>query len=311
MRFRWAIWLAALVPVCAAAALPAGAQAPGTIFRDCAACPEMVVVAAGRFTMGAAPGEEERERLTAPFAGHAAPQVELAVPSLSLGRFEVTRGEFAAFVAETGYWVAAGCFVFDRKGEFVRDETRDWRDPGFEQTDRHPVVCVGWADAAAYAAWLARKTGKPYRLPGEGEWEYAARAGTRAARPWGDDPAGACAHANVWDRAAASAGRAPMTPHRCADGFVHTAPVGSLSANAFGLHDMIGNVEEWTADCWIASLAGMPANGSARTGGNCARRVVRGGAWSNPADVVRSAVRGRSPADQRVAYRGFRVARGR
>src|SRR5262249_39570797 len=119
-----------------------------------------------------------------------------------IGQFAVTRGEFAAFAADAGYAPKGGCLVLSGD-RFVLDRKRDWRDPGFAQTDQHPVVCVSHADARRYAQWLACRTGKPYRLPSEAEWEYAARAGTATARFWGDGRDEACDYANVSDFAGA------------------------------------------------------------------------------------------------------------
>ena len=148
---------------------------------------------------------------------------------------------------------------------------------------------VNWDDAQAYVAWLSRKTGKPYRLLSEAEWEYAAQAGSgREARGANQANCGGCG--SRWD------GR-------------QTAPVGSFAANAFGLHDMLGNVWEWTADCWNESHAGAVADGSTRLSGDCSRRVLRGGSWDSNPVLSRSASRISYPSDFRGAVNGFRVAR--
>ncbi len=148
---------------------------------------------------------------------------------------------------------------------------------------------VNWDDAQAYVAWLSRKTGKPYRLLSEAEWEYAAQAGSgREAR--GANQANCVGCGSRW-------------------GGRQAAPAGSFAANAFGLHDMLGNVWEWTADCWNASPDAASADGSARLGGDCSRRVLRGGSWSSGPEDTRSAFRGRFPSDLRVGDDGVRVAR--
>ncbi|HNH91585.1 SUMF1/EgtB/PvdO family nonheme iron enzyme [Accumulibacter sp.] len=278
----------------------AGERAAATL-RDCADCPELVLVPAGSFLMGAptreaGSGDNERPRHT----------VTLARP-LAVGRFEITRGEYAAFVQASGYRGEAACHVWVGN-EWVNQVGRSWRDPGFRQTDDHPVVCVNWHDARAYVAWLAMKTGKAYRLLSESEWEYAARGGTRTSRYWGDDPALACEYANVHDGDAQEQRRFNWEAHDCRDGFVETAPVGRFKANAFALHDLLGNVWEWVQDCQSVNYIGAPGDGSPREHDNCPQRVYRGGGWSGPASV-RAAVRNSNAAGYRSQLLGFRVVR--
>lgn len=287
-----------------------GQSAPGTTFRDCPNCPEMVTIPAGRFVMGAAPGEEEREGVPKEYRGLSEPRIALQIGRFALGRYEVTRSEFAAFVAETGHKLGGGCYATDEQEKWALNARLDWRNPGFAQTDRHPVVCVSWNDAVAYVAWLGRKTGKNYRLPSEAEWEYAARAGSQTARPWGNAASDACAYANVWDFSAKKKYAQATKVIPCTDGFVHTAPVGSFAANAFGLHDMIGNVWEWVQDCWNETLAGMPVDGAARQAGDCRRRVGRGGSWESGPGIARTAFRYKDIPGLREHQLGFRVARG-
>ena len=159
-----------------------------------------------------------------------------------------------------------------------------------------PVIDVSWEDAEAYVAWLSRETGESYRLPSESEWEYAARAGTTTRYSWGQD-----------------VGRNRANCRDCGsrwDGD-QTAPAGSFAANGWGLHDMHGNVWEWVADCWHENYARAPRDGTAWTsGGNCGRRVLRGGSWSNTPVYLRSANRNnlRCRRAQR-RQRGFRVSR--
>jgi sulfatase modifying factor 1 len=287
----------------------------GRILRDCPECPEIVVVPAGRFTMGAQPGEEETEEIYPEDVAdpedpvRSATRVEVLIPApLAIGRFEVTRGEFALFVAETGHDTGSKCAEFEKQIGGQHAE-RTWRDPGFAQDERHPVACVSWDDAQAYVGWLAGKTGKGYRLLSEAEWEYAARAGTTTRRPWGDDAQAGCAHANIADAAARRVFGAHLRATECDDGHAYAAPVGTYRANAFGLHDMLGNAWEWTADCWNASHADAPADGSARTDGKCIGRVVRGGSWLFYPGVTRSAYRTMWIHDNRDIDFGFRVAR--
>ena len=199
-----------------------------------------------------------------------------------------------------------------------RDEVGgDWRNAGFPQTDSHPVVCVSAADAEAYSAWLSSVTGRKYRLPSEAEWEYAARAGTQTSTYWGNDLAAACRHANVADLTAVEKfdriKENPPSHHLCHDGFIYTAPVGRFVANAFGLHDMIGNVSEWVGDCANSGYDGVPpvqayAAGSI-FGEKCEFLVVRGGHWADGWTVA-NAVNRRFLGPLNTFDRlGFRVAR--
>ncbi len=289
-------WGFTLFPVLAAAALaspsPTAAQEPGETFRDCEACPLMVVVPAGSFTMGSPDDEEGRYRLEGP-------QHEVTIGSpLAVGVYEVTFEEWDACVA------AGGCSGYS---------------PGDEGWGRGrlPVINVSWEDAQAYAQWLSGETGEDYRLLSESEWEYVARAGTETARYWGEDAAEQCLHANGLDQdlARTNEGRAwmeeynRMSPVPCSDGHGRTAPVGSYPANAFGLHDIVGNTNEWTQDCWNATYEGAPSDGSAREEGDCASRALRGGGWFGGARVLRVAFRLGYPAENRYFVIGFRVAR--
>jgi formylglycine-generating enzyme len=297
-----------LVLALASAHVPAQVSSANA-FKDCADCPAMVVIPAGRFVMGAAPGEEDRENLSAPFRNRSQPRHEVNVRRFSTGKFEVTRGQYRVFAAATGRG-NDGCFVWTGT-EFEKDPAKDWRNPGFAQDDTHPAACVSWDDASAYVKWLSQTTGKPYRLLTEAEWEYAARAGTTTPRFWGDDGHRACSYANGTDRST----QAQVPAARdwgsadCDDGYAYTAPAGSYRANAFGLHDMLGNVGEWTQDCWNANYTGAPIDGRAWVAGDCDLRVVRGGSWDDTPQGLRAAYRVGSPTVIRVYGRGFRVAR--
>ena len=278
---------------------------PGRAFRDCPECPEMVVVPAGSFLMGSPHDEEKRQKNEGP--RH---RVTIAKP-FAVGKYEVTRREFGAFVRVSGHVIRDGCWVYD-SGErnWKRDAARTWRSPGYEQTDLDPVVCVNWDDVKAYVAWLSNKTGKEYRLPSEAEWEYAARGGTRRSRYWGDDASAQCTHANGADGTLkAHYSDWPWVVASCRDGFVHTAPAGSFSANGFGLHDVLGNVWEWVEDCWNERYVGAPSDGSPWTDGNCSKHVLRGGSWYNFPGNLRSANRYWFWSGSRYFIFGFRVAR--
>ena len=286
---------------------------PREYVQDCPDCPELVKIPTGSFEMGS--GEEERKWYVAQgakeeWAAWEAPRHRVTIGrEFLLGRTEVTRGQFAAFVKDSGHATPGGCYRFEGS-EWKLDEKRSWRDPGFSQTDQDPVVCVSWEDAQAYVRWLSGKTSKSYRLPSEAEWEYAARAGTTTWRYWGDDKSNTalCGYANGADKAF-TAQYVNYSGSDCQDGHVHTAPVASLKANDFKLHDMLGNALEWVDDCFHDSYNGAPSNGTAWTTGECKTRVLRGGSWLYVPWYLRSAIRyGNSPG-LRFDNSGFRVAR--
>lgn len=268
----------------------------GSLFRDCPDCPELVVVASGRFDMGSPPTERGRH-------DNEGPVRPIAIGyRFAVGVHEVTRGEFDRFVSATGRAMGRACWAWD--GEWSERPRTGWRDPGFPQDDEHPVTCVSWNDAKAYVRWLSEQTGEPYRLLSEAEWEYVARAGTAMARYWGADSSAQCRYANGAD---ASTGYPQAVD--CDDGYAQTSPAGSYDANAFGLHDILGNVFEWLEDCWNDSYRGAPSNGSAWEAGDCDRRVFRGGAWLYEPRFLRSAFRVRYAPGYRSNVLGFRVAR--
>jgi formylglycine-generating enzyme required for sulfatase activity len=279
----------------------AAERAPGTVFRDCPDCPEMVVMPAGRFAMGSSAADQS---WAASHGGNKesvadeAPQHDVSLQPFALGRYDVTRGEYAAFVAETSHPAGDGCgadsFKWDKRAGV------SWEAPGFPQTDRDPVVCVSWQDARAYVAWLNGKLrglhpssgDGPYRLPSESEWEYAARAGSTTRFWWGDELTQASEHAWFKDNSAGT-----------------THPVGRKPPNSFGLYDIVGNVWQWTEDCYADSYAGAPTNGGAAKAPGACLRVDRGGSWLYPGWLMRSATRERNPADYRDRIMGFRLAR--
>jgi formylglycine-generating enzyme required for sulfatase activity len=275
----------------------------GDIFKDCENCPEMVVIPAGKFTMGSPSGEKDR-------FDNEVPQHSVTIgAAFAVGKFAVTRGQFAAFVKDTGYDAGSKCRTFENgKGE--ERSSRSWRNPGFGQDDTHPAVCLSWNDAKAYVAWLSRKTGQGYRLLTEAEFEYASRAGTTTRYWFGDDESGLCANVNGADQTAKKsiAGMTwPVAP--CSDGNAYTAPVGSFAANDFGLYDMSGNAWAWTEDCYHDSYASAPNDGSAWTSESCEYRVRRGGAWADSPRNLRAAARFRDQPGNRIVLTGFRVAR--
>lgn len=273
----------------------------GKLFRDCPECPEMVVIPAGSFDMGSPDSEEGRD-------DDEGPVHRVKVAAFALGRTEITRAQFLAFVKQTKYVAGDKCWMFE-DGRFSEREG-DWRKPGFPQDYRHPVTCIGWNDARAYALWMSGKTGKQYRLPTEAEWEYAARGNTGSSRYWGDNPDEACKYANVTDATAKEQipGALAWLAHNCTDSFAYTAPTGHFKANAFGLKDMLGNVWEWTEDSYYDSYDDAPADGGAWQGDG-KKRVLRGGSWNSDPQNVRAAIRFSNKPALRFSIFGFRLAR--
>jgi formylglycine-generating enzyme required for sulfatase activity len=284
--------------------------APGRSFRDCSdGCPEMVVAPQGRFTMGAPAGEEET--LPEQWRGRSAPQHLVTIRyRFAIGKFDVTRDEYAQFVAETNRPDSDSCITINASGTAFITINGNWRSPGFLQTGKDPAVCVSWDDAQAYVAWLNAKTGHVYRLPTEAEWEYAARAGTTTARYGSDNPMELCRYTNVGDLDYGELHPGDSGVNRaCRDGYAFTSPAGRFPPNQFGLYDMLGNVMDWTEDCWNANYSGAPADGTAWLSGNCGLRIVRGGSWDMDLSGVRSANRRGPPTSTRNTSLGFRVAR--
>jgi formylglycine-generating enzyme required for sulfatase activity len=308
----------------------AGAADQESVIKDCDDCPPMVVIPAGSFVMGSTTEEREREKVPKPpkvpfeFARFEQPQhtVVFAKP-FAIGKYEVSRALYARFVAETGHPTGPSCWAWDSKSNnyaemagWVVQQGKSWKDPGFPQTDDHPVVCVDFAEAKAFAAWLSKLTGQTYRLPTEAEWEYAARGGTSTTRPWGNDIDASCRFANVADDSLAAVFPRPQNyadfmPFKCDDGIVFTAPVESFLPNQFGLHNVLGNAAEWIDDCFHEDYIGAPADGSASRDNACALGVVvRGGSWFSFPWTVRSAhrVRGQN-LSTRYGATGFRLVR--
>jgi serine/threonine protein kinase/formylglycine-generating enzyme required for sulfatase activity len=272
----------------------------GNRFKDCATCPDMIVVPRGTFTQGSSVSESGRESNEGP--QHS---VRIDYP-LAVAQFEVTRQQFAQFVSDTGY-ALAGCSTYEEGSWKLRND-RDWQSPGFYQDETEPVTCVSWEDARRYTDWLAKKTGKDYRLLSASEWEYIARAGTDTARNWGNNPNIACQFTNIADRATQD-NYPGWGIHDCMDGYVYTAPMENLKPNEFGVYATLGNVFEWVEDCWNNSYQGAPKDGSAWTDGDCAKRSLRGGSWFSQPKYVRSAFRNSFNSDARASTFGFRVAR--
>ena len=267
---------------------------PDTVFRDCPACPEMVVVPAGTFIMGSPESEKGRLRAVYEEDGTAVrwttiddvrlevepgqrlvvvegPQRYVTIVSpFAVGVYEVTFEEWDACARAGG----CGGVITDHEG---------WG------RGRRPVININWEEAQAFVHWLSNETGQEYRLLSEAEWEYVARAGTETARYWGESPAEQCRYANGAD-AVALASNPDWRTVSCSDGHLGTSPVGSYEPNAFGPYDILGNGSAWES-------------------GDCSTRVQRGGGWANEPEGLRSAGRSRVPAATRHDTAGFRVAR--
>ena len=264
--WKWAIGVALVLAVpavgvaaakAAVAAKPALPVTPANAYVSA-----MVRIPAGKFVMGASPGDEKAWPSELPVH-------EVVVPAFELAMYEVTMGQWELYAAENPK-AAPGCGA----------------------TPRHATGCLGWNDLQGYIDWLKVKTGVDYRLPTEAEWEYAARAGVTTRYPWGDSPKKACKYANVFP---------------CGEEVKRE--VGRLPPNRFGLYDVIGNVWEWTQDCWNDSYNGAPADGAAWLTGDCRNRVMRGGSFDELPLNYRLSMRGRGAVMPRGDFQGLRLAR--
>jgi formylglycine-generating enzyme required for sulfatase activity len=296
-------------------AAPLLAAAAPAEFRDCADCPAMATIPAGSGTLGSDAAERARAGIVPLFGDREEPRYRAAFARpFALGRTEITRAQYAAFSAATKHPEGDECGVHDPRTDSWHPRPGfNWRRPGFEQADDHPAVCISHADATAYAEWLAARTGKPYRLPSDAEWEYAARAGSTTPWTWGSAPEAGCGVANLLSAGTVAAlGWPKSLANRlvCATERRFTVPVASYPANAWGLHDMIGNAFEWVADCNAPDNRDARPDGAARAAGDCARRYLKGGAFHTPLWLTRPAVRGAPLGrDVRMFAVGFRVAR--
>ena len=311
--------LLALLPILLGQLLPARsvvAQEVGERFRDCPTCPEMVIVPAGTFIMGSPESEDERLHFV---IGEAGEVVHWTNGELLLGdgdelpegvrviepegpqRYVTIAAPFAIGTTEITFAEWDVCARVGGCGGLIPDNE------GWGRGSR-PVIHVSWEDAQAYVEWLSDETGEQYSLPSEAQWEYAARAGTETERFWGRGPIEQCLYANGAD-AAGLREYPDWNAAECSDGYAETAPVRSFEPNAFGLHDMLGNVSEWTRDCWNIRYEGAPVDGTVWESGDCSRRVTRGGSWINQPANLRSANRYPFSVDVRDRTIGFRVAR--
>ena len=272
----------------------------------------LVLIPAGTFTMGST--EADIKALVAKwpelsFADEKPAHKVTISKAFWMGKYEVAVGQFRRFVEATGYKTDAEKGTGFRESKVNIAEDASWRKPHFKQTDEHPVVCVSWNDAHAFVGWLnatdkAKPTGSSYRLPTEAEWEYACRAGTTTLYQWGDDPDKGKGWCNAADLTAKKSFPV-LTVFNWDDGYLYTAPVGSFKANAFGLHDMHGNVWEWCQDRYESYKEGDQTDPGGPAGG--VHRVLRGGSWYYIPRNLRSAARGGTPPQGRSGSSGFRL----
>jgi formylglycine-generating enzyme required for sulfatase activity len=284
-------FVAILVAGCASTTASRNA---GHVFRDCSDCPELVVVTPGAGAPAGMPA------------------------AVAVGRYEVTRDEFAAFESDDGGVAPLPCYFRFVPGTYLKTEGLTRQHPGFDgyrPSGRDPIVCVSWSDAEAYVEWLSRKTGQQYRLPSAQEAAYFARGNVATRYAWGDRTEDACLYANGLDRTAAAQEWAthPIPDLQywlptgagivnCEDGYAYTAPVGSFRANLFGLYDTTGNAWEWTADC-ITDQKLLPE------GSYYPLCIARGGGWqSNPVELSNHGQR-KLYASAHPEDAGFRVIR--
>jgi formylglycine-generating enzyme required for sulfatase activity len=256
----------------------------------------MVVVPAGNFEMGSPDDEPERD------GQNESPQHKVVIVSpFAVARRAVTRGQFNAFVSAKRHKTEGGARIWKDEA-WCYDLKASWRAPGFPQDDNHPVVCINWHDAKAYAAWLSGKTGKTYRLLSEAEREYVTRAGTTTPFWWWGSsitPDQANYNYNFHYKGGGREGKWRKS----------TRTVDSFEANEWGLYNVHGNVWEWVEDCWHDSYQGAPSDGSAwTTACEDGLRVVRGGSWYSHPKCLRAAHRSFYDAGTRSSNIGFRLA---
>ncbi len=303
-----------------------------SVFRDCDACPEMVVIPPGTFIMGSNYEDRKDELILdqskgwnlRDVRGHYLPENNTdEEPAqkvkidyrFAIGKYVVTKSQFEAYVRETGVEVH-GCTI-PVEGSLSFVDSVNWQNPYFPTSDFHPVVCISWLDSQKYLEWLSRKTGKIYRLPSEAEWEYVSKAGTNTTRFFGNDRDSICAYGNVFDLTAYNyrlengMNVNHRIPFKCDDGHYEIAPVNrpGLLPNPWGVYEMFGNVFEMVQDRFHMTRQGAPLDGSAWEKGDLPYRIGKGGGYSTVPAYTRPGYKGDLEEDFKLFYLSFRVVR--
>jgi formylglycine-generating enzyme required for sulfatase activity len=293
MKMRSGLLLVGLAILAIGCASTRATREAGHVFRDCSDCPELVVVMAGA---GAPAGMPE---------------------AIAVGRYELTRDEFAAFEKDHPSPSPSCFFMFETTDiEYFDSWTRQAPGLGdYRPSGQDPATCVSWIEAQLYVEWLSQKTGEKYRLPSDREWQFFEIGNTTTRYAWGDKSSDACHYANGLDRTAASqdwathpeADFVEVLPTKsgvldCDDSAAYTAPVGSYQPNLFGLYDMIGNVWEWTADC-ITDQKQWPE------GAFYPPCIARGGSWESSPDALTNQAQEKFLSATHREHLGFRVIR--
>ena len=286
----------------------------GEVWKDPVTGMEFVWVPGGCFEMGQTEAERQYlikdagEEKYNKYYKRELPRHRVCVDGFWMGKYEVTRGQFHAFVRDTGYRTDAEkkgkAWVKNKETEWKWKELPgyDWKKVGYSQDDTHPVACVSWNDAVAFAKWVSNKSGKKIGLPTEAQWEYAARGGVKDMRFWGSDDSDACRYANSADK-----GNNWNPSFPCDDGYEFTAPAGNYSPNPFGLYDMLGNVWEWCADWYGSDYYSRSPEMNPQGPSSGRFRVLRGGAWFSNPRSLRCANRNWDAPDNRSTSDGFRL----
>lgn len=274
-------------------------------FKDCDECPSMIRLPSGTYTMGdLSDTGRENER----------PATEVTIEkSFAISKYVITVGDFRRFVNETHYKteaeVSKGCWNVREDSSIGWVLTDFWDNTRMNQADTHPVVCVSINDALAYTRWLSNKSSAHYRLPTEVEWEYAARAGTQTKYIFGDAPGNVCKYVNWSDDNMTLLWGGGEELMICNDNFLYTSPVGSFSANNFGLYDMYGNVWEWVVDCYEPNLSRSITQKSKVQKEECAKHPLRGASYTASLKGTTTTYRINGKPDIRTADYGFRIVR--